>query len=149
MKCTVMIWRSWVGIPVRSNLGCVVLLSQVVLELNILCPWYVRPNDSAMRDSKKKCTATSSSRSEQFQMNGLWDRLMHWQSIFLDQIWLRQKLYVLTPSLTPQDFEPMTSRSWQYISCSSDASLTTRPSGTQPNRIQKGFFFSFIYRSIL
>ena len=35
MKCTVMIWRSWVQTPVGSNLGCVVLLCQVVLELNI------------------------------------------------------------------------------------------------------------------
>ena len=38
MKCTVMIWRSWVQTPVGSNLGCVVLLSQVVLEVNIF--WF-------------------------------------------------------------------------------------------------------------
>ena len=36
MKCTVMIWRSWVQTPVGLNLGCVGLLSQVVFELNIL-----------------------------------------------------------------------------------------------------------------
>ena len=34
MKCTVMICRSWVRTPVGLNLGCVVLLSQVVLEPN-------------------------------------------------------------------------------------------------------------------
>ena len=35
MKCTVMIWRSWVQAPTGLNLGWVVLLSWVVLEPNI------------------------------------------------------------------------------------------------------------------
>ena len=33
MKCTVMIWRSWVRTLVGSNLGCIVLLSQAVLDI--------------------------------------------------------------------------------------------------------------------
>ena len=32
MKYTGMIWRSWVWTPVGSNLGCIVLLSKVILE---------------------------------------------------------------------------------------------------------------------
>ena len=44
MKHTVMIWRSWVKTSVGSNLGCIVLLSQVVLEqkniLHIYCILY-------------------------------------------------------------------------------------------------------------
>ena len=32
MKCTVMIWRSWVQTPVRSNLGCVVHLPKLYLN---------------------------------------------------------------------------------------------------------------------
>ena len=32
MKCIVMIWRSWVRIPVRWNLECVVLLSKLYLN---------------------------------------------------------------------------------------------------------------------
>ena len=35
-KCTVMIWRSWVWTLAGANLGCVVLLSQVVLEPKII-----------------------------------------------------------------------------------------------------------------
>ena len=35
IKCTVMIWRSWVWTPIRSNLGYVVLLSWVVHEPKI------------------------------------------------------------------------------------------------------------------
>ena len=35
LKCTVMIWRSWVWTPVSSNLECIVLLSYVVLESEI------------------------------------------------------------------------------------------------------------------
>ena len=41
MKCTVMIWRSRVRTPVGSNLGCVVHLSQVVLEPNLTVCWVV------------------------------------------------------------------------------------------------------------
>ena len=37
MKCTVMIWRSWVRTLVKSNLVFLVLLSQVVLEPKIWC----------------------------------------------------------------------------------------------------------------
>ena len=36
MKWTVMIWRSWVRTPVGLNLGCIVLLSRVVLDPKIL-----------------------------------------------------------------------------------------------------------------
>ena len=35
MSCTVMIWRSWIWTPVRSNLGCVVRLSNLHFIQNI------------------------------------------------------------------------------------------------------------------
>ena len=33
MKCTVMIWRSWVRTPFRSNVGCMVFLSKSKAQL--------------------------------------------------------------------------------------------------------------------
>ena len=46
--------------------------------------------------------------------------LMHWQLIFLVQVWLRTDV-LCTPSSTWPGFEFMTSGSWQYISCRWDA----------------------------
>ena len=57
-----------------------------------------------------------------FQMCTLSDKLMHWQLIFLAQLWLSQKYYVRTLSSTQLRFELMTSWSWQYISCHWDTS---------------------------
>ena len=40
MKCAVMIWRSWVQMPVGSNLGCVVLSKLYLSQMSTKSPQY-------------------------------------------------------------------------------------------------------------